>query len=245
MTLISGEEFETFVPAATLLSEHGKTAEAIPFLRDRLRAVPWDSDAPLQLARLLSGEERQSMLSQVVQNADAPYAVRASAARMMGNASADGSTELGLLQRGQINPAEARKPFYVEALKVAGLYREALAIRPSDEGIRLQALRATLAASQDSLALALLPGLNQLGSSEPERATVARDISLAYERSGDLAGAIRYTQRAIVSGLDLSGRKTQLETEQRRQMENARRAPTIRDTLEQDHVVKPRVGRAL
>ena len=30
MNLISGEEFETFVPAATLLTEHGKTAEAIP-----------------------------------------------------------------------------------------------------------------------------------------------------------------------------------------------------------------------
>jgi len=185
------------------------------------------------------------MLSQVVQNADAPYAVRASAARMMGNPSADGSTELGLLLRGPISPAEARKSFYVEALKSAGLHREALAMLPSDEGIRLEALRAALAASQDSLAIALLQGLNQLGSTEPERAIVARDISLAYERSGDLAGAIRYTQRAIVSGMDLTGRKTQLETEQRRQAENARRAPTIRDTLEQDHVVKPRVGRAL
>jgi len=245
MTLISGEEFETFVPAATLLTEHGMTAEAIPFLRDRLRAVPWDSDARLQLARLLSGEERQRLLSQVVRNADATYALRASAARMMGNPSADGSNELGLLQRGQISAAEARKPFYVEALKGAGLFREALAMRPSDEGIRLQALRAALAASQDSLTLALLPGLNQLGSTEPERAIVARDISLAYERSGDLAGAIRYTQMATVSGLDLTGRKKQLEAEQRRQAENARRAPTIRDTLEQDHVVKPRVGRAL
>jgi hypothetical protein len=239
MNLISGEEFETFVPAATLLIEHGKTAEAIPFLRDRVKAVPWDTGARLQLARLLSGDERQSALTQLVQNVEAPYADRAAAARLVANPAADGSTELGLLQRGKASPAEARKPFYVEARRMAGLYREALAIRPSSTAIRLEALHAGLQASQDSAVFAILPGLSRFD------AATARDVSQAFEREGDLASALRYVQIAINEGMDLSARKKQLESEQQRRTENAHRAPTIKDSIEQDHAVQPRVpGRA-
>ena len=69
MNLVSGEQYETFVPAATLLAEHGRTAEAIPFLRDRLKAAPWDNDARLQLARLLSGDGRRSVAVGLMQTA--------------------------------------------------------------------------------------------------------------------------------------------------------------------------------
>jgi thioredoxin-like negative regulator of GroEL len=237
MNLISGDEFDTFVPAATLLTERGKNAEAIPFLRDRVTAVPWDNDARLQLARLLNGDERTQAVTRIVQNADAIYAVRTSAARLAENPSADGTTELGLLERGKITPSEAQKPFYVDAREAAGLFREALALRPSDENIRLEALRQALAAKQDAAAIAIVPGERE--QSLP--AAIILDLSKAYEREGNFGQAIRLTQMAIDKGLDLEARKAQLEAEQQRLAENARRAPTIKDTIEQDHAVKPRL----
>ena len=258
MNLVSGEQFETFVPAATVLAEHGRTAEAIPFLRDRLKAAPWDDEARLQLARLLSGDEQRAVALQLVHDGDAIYRNRSAAALMAVDPSADVKTELGLLQRGAITPAEASKPFYVEARRVAGLFRDALAIRPSDSEIRLQTLRAALAAAQDSLVMALAPQmvraepymyreeyreepfLARSGLTPREKAGIARDVAQAYEREGDLASAIRYDQIAVTLGLDLGAKVKQLEAEQKRDQENALRAPNIHDRLEQDRVVKPR-----
>jgi thioredoxin-like negative regulator of GroEL len=245
MNRVSGIEFDTFVPAATLLAEYGKTAEAIPFLRDRVKSTPWDDAARLELGGLLNGDERQSVLSQVVQNADALYWVRASAARLIKNSAVDASTELGLLQHERIGPAEARKPFYVEARRTAGLYREALEIQPSSTMIRLETLRAALDARQNSVAIAVAPGLPLqpflagVGLKERERADFARDLSMAYEREGNLANALNYTQTAIQLGLGLESRRAEIQAAQRRQAENARRAPAIRDNIEQDHKVEP------
>ena len=163
---------------------------------------------------------------------------------------ADGKTELGLLQHGQISLDEARKPFYVEARRVAGLFREALAIRPSDQQIRLETLRTALADSQDSLVIALVSHmrgdegfLSTFGLSQQTRAEVARDVALTYEREDDLASAINFTRIAITLGLNLDVQEKQLESEQSRKAENARRAPQIHEHLEQDHVVKPRLPR--
>ena len=250
MNLVAGEQFETFVPAATLLTEHGHAAEAIPFLRDRVKAAPWDNHARLQLARLLSGDQQRSEAIRLIRDGDSLYPDRAAATRMVVDRAADGRTELGLLQHGVITPAEAAQPFYAEARRAAGLYREALAIRPSDRQIRLETLRAALAASQDSVVVALIPllyryegFLSTFGMSDHERAAIARDIAQAHERQGDLGGAIEYTRIAIDLGLDLSAREKQLKAEQSRQAENTRRAPKVRDDIEQDHVVKPRLER--
>jgi hypothetical protein len=253
MTLVSGDEFETFAPAATLLAEHGRTAEAVSFLHDRVKAVPWDSAAKLQLARLLSGDERRNVALGLIQDGDAVYPIRASAARLAPEPAADSSSELGLLQHGKITPNEASKPFYVEARKVAGLLREALAIHPSDDQLRLETLRSALAAKQDSVAIALASHLridegfpSTFGLGEPARAEIARDVAQAYEREGDVGGAITFTNIAIRLGLDLEATKKQLEAEQSRVMENARRAPQIHEHLEQEHVVGPRLpGRAI
>jgi hypothetical protein len=63
MTLVVDQPFDTYVPAATLLAERGKQAEAVPFLRDRVKAVPWDDEARLHLARLLRGQEKVQVLT--------------------------------------------------------------------------------------------------------------------------------------------------------------------------------------
>ena len=108
-----------------------------------------------------------------------------------------------------------------------------------------------MSAKQDSAAIAIFPGLSTelfltgLGLTDHDRAEIARDLSQAFERDGNLAAALNYTRIAIGLGLDLAAREMQLEAGQARQAENARRAPAIRDTIEQDHIVKPRVpGRA-
>jgi hypothetical protein len=74
---------------------------------------------------------------------------------------------------------------------------------------------------------------------ERERAEIARDLSIAYEREGNLANALNYTQTAIQLGLGLELRRADIEAAQRRQAENTRRAPAIRDNIEQDHKVEP------
>ena len=128
--------------------------------------------------------------------------------------------------------------------EAAGLFREALAIRPSDENIRFEALRQALAARQDATAIAILPGEREQSLPDDlilDLSEIARDGSMAFERQGNLGQAIRFTQMAIAKGLDAEARKAQLEAEQQRLAENARRAPTIKDNIEQDHVVKPRL----
>jgi hypothetical protein len=184
----------------------------------------------------------------LIQDGDAVYQTRAAAARLVVDPAADGKTELGLLQHGQIGVDGARKPFYVEARRVAGLFREALAIRPSDEQLRLETLRAALAASQDSLVIALMSHmrgdegfLSTFGLSQQARAEIARDVALSYEREDYLASAINFTRVAIGLALNLDAKEKQLEAEQSRKAENARRAPQIHDHLEQNHVVKPRL----
>jgi thioredoxin-like negative regulator of GroEL len=250
MNLVSGEQSETFVPAATLLAEHGRTAEAIPFLLDRLKAVPWDDNARLQLARFLTGNDRRDAALGLIRDGGAAYQVRAAAARLAVDPDAGGNTELGLLQHGKMTPDEARRPFYVEARRVAGLFREALAIQPSDEQIRIEVLRSALAASQDSTVIALVSRmrrdqefLSTSGLSKQDRAEVARDVAQVYEREGDLASALDFTRIATKLGLNLDAREKQLEADQSREAENTKRAPQIHEHLEQDHVVKPRLTR--
>jgi hypothetical protein len=185
-----------------------------------------------------------------MQDGDSAYRTRAAAARLAVDPTASSGTELGLLQRGAINQNESRKPFYLEARRVTGLYREALAVSPSDDQMRLDALRAALLASQDSLAIALAPLLYRpegflaaSGLDAQAKAEVARDVALAYERQGDLARAIEYTKVAIALGQNLESKEKQLEAEQSRNAENARRAPRIWDNIEQDHVVQPRLSK--
>jgi Tfp pilus assembly protein PilF len=268
MTLIVDEPFDSYVPAATLLAERGKQAEAVPFLRDRVKAVPWDDDARLQLARLLQGQEKAQLLSAVVQDGQAEYGTRAAAARLLGDdapdANADPNSELGLLRRGRIAIAEAARPFYIAArLAVADrltdpqqrfeLLRDALAIDPADLPLRIGTIRAAIAAGHDSIGEAAFERIQngdyfiqgyvpRGGLTAPERASLASLLSAAYERAGNLTEALKLAGFAV----DLEStpaRKSkcdalQKETERRKQ--DVAREPQIHKGLEQDRIVRPR-----
>ncbi len=51
MPLVSGQAFETLIPAADLLEKYNRAGEAEEFLQQRVTAVPWDAEARLRLAR--------------------------------------------------------------------------------------------------------------------------------------------------------------------------------------------------
>jgi thioredoxin-like negative regulator of GroEL len=240
MALVSEEGFDSLPRAAGLLAQYGKTAEAADFVRRRIKAVPWDSDAQLQLARNLPGAspERTSILAAVISDSLAPYRLRAEAARIAGpNSGAAPGSELALLSSAAVTPEAASKPYQVEARIDAAhrisspevqlrLWREALAIAPADERLRLGALRAAIGLRRDSLTLALTrTGREQapefssgaLESPQPfyggfrlspdvlpgnplsddERASIAEAISAAAERLDDLPAAQDYLRTAI------------------------------------------------
>ncbi len=261
MPLVIEDGFDTLLPAAALLEKYGKTAEAADFLRKRVRAVPWDSEAKTQLARTISSgsAERDQLLSAAVSDTQAAYSVRAEAARLaiprpMAGVS---GTELALLSAPAIAPDAAAKPFQVEARIDAArqatssevkarLLLEALAIAPTDERVRLGALRATLALRRDSLALAIAGTPGRLGSGDEE------SLVDAAERLDDLNAARVHLRTAI--GLRSTGdprrealvrRLDALVAEQNRRSKNAARQPAIKDIVEQDRVVRPRINRSL
>jgi len=141
MPLVSGQAFETLIPAADLLQKYKRTAEAAEFLQQRVTAVPWDAEARLRLARL-HGDAAE--LQSIAANSTAPYQTRAAAAetlealcgaanpgcrRLAAGAmpgqdalppAAPGLTgELALLARGNIQPSEAAQHYYFESRIVA------------------------------------------------------------------------------------------------------------------------------
>jgi hypothetical protein len=205
-------------------------------------------------------------------------------------------TELALLSLTRIAPDAAEKPYQVEARANAAdqavdpeaklrLWRQALALAPTDGRVRLGVLRAALELRRDSLSLALEPsgtqpdmGFNQevqyqrrhgrfIAYRQPgaasvlpeiqltagERASIAESLAAAAERLDDLNTARSYLRAAIDlrppnsndTGRDaLQRRLSALAAEQDRRTKNAARQPAIKDVIEQDHVVRPRLLRS-
>jgi tetratricopeptide (TPR) repeat protein len=299
MALIVDDGFETLLPAAELLGKYGRTAEAVDFIRRRIKAVPWDSEARLQLARTLpSGSaERERLLTAAVTNSQALYELRAEAARMSAPhpiAGVSGS-ELALLSSAGITPDAAAKPYQVEARIEAargasdpqvrlGLWLEALAIAPTGQRVRLGAMRAAIALRRDSLALALdqspeqpqmgfggAPYYTRRGRYSPyrpetasvlpqaqltgdERGTLAESLAAAAERLDDLNTAQSYLRQAIAlrpppnqSDAQRDALTLKLDAliaEQNRRAQNAARRPVVKNVIEQDQVVRPRIPRS-
>lgn len=170
MALVVEDGFDTLMPGAELLRRYGRGTESAELIRRRIKAAPWDSAAKLELARTMTSgsAERERLLTSAVTDTQAAYRLRSEAARMTGSHPVAGvsGTELALLSSASITPEAAAKPYQVEARIEAAreisdpevklrLWREALALAPADERIRLGVLRAALAARSDSLALAL------------------------------------------------------------------------------------------
>ena len=265
MTLVVEDGFETLPPAAELLGKYGKTPEAADFLRRRVRAVPWDAAAKVHLAGTLpSGDAvRERLLTSAVTDSQAAYELRAEAARAgagRGLASLSG-TELALLSQTVVSPDAAAKPYQVEARIDAArkaadigvklrLWQEALAIAPEDRRVRLETLRAALAAGRDNLALAIhsnAPQETQL--TDAERASIEEALAAAAERLDDLKAAQSYLGLAIQlrppNQRDSLQRKVRMLTaELQRRSKNAARQPVVKTVIEQDIVVRPRILRS-
>ena len=281
MALVAEDGFETLGPAAQLLARYGHPTEAADLLRRRVRAVPWDSAAKLELARTLpqGSPERAPLLGAVITDPLAAYSVRAGAARLAARPDTRlAESELALLSSPVVASGAASKPYQVEARveaanKTAGpemklrLWREALAIAPSDERVRVGALRAAIELRRDSLALAL-------GQSHPQspftfirrgrypqieapapapdaaNASIAESLAEAAERLDDLVLAQTHLRAAIAlrSPNDrgpLVAKLDSLTAELARRANNIARQPAVKDVVEQDRVVRPRIARSL
>jgi hypothetical protein len=296
MALVLEDGFDTFLPAADLLAKYGKTAEAADFIRRRIKAVPWDAEAKVHLARTMPAGDasREPLLTAAVTDTQAVYRVRAEAAQLATPrpVAAVAGTELALLSLARMTPDDAAKPYQVEARMEAAreasdpevklrLWREALALAPADERVRLGALRAALGLGRGSLALALEQGrpqtqtdynaevpyysrrgryspyrqpgaasvLPQAQLSDQERATLAESLAAAAERVDDLNSAQSHLRAAIdlrpaAERAALVRHLNQIVAEQDRRVKNAARQPVIKNVIEQDQRVRPRVPRS-
>ena len=264
MSLVVEDGFETLLPAAELLGKYGKTVEAAEFIRRRMKAVPWDAEAKVQLARSMAtgSAERTQLLAAAVTDSEAAYTLRAAAARLAAPhaVAAVSGTELALLSAGKIASDPAEKPYQVEArIDAAGaagepevklrLWREALALAPADDRARLGALLTAIALRRDSLALALEQAeAHERGMrlTDAERAAIAESLVAAAERLDNLETAVSHLRTAIAlhppaERVALQRRLDALIAEQGRRAKNAARQPMVKNAIEQDQVVRPRI----
>ena len=167
---MAGQPFENLTAAGDLLVKMGHPAEAADFYGLRLKAVPWDADAQLKLAKAEAAANTQrndaiQLLTALVSSPNAAYAKRASAAESLGalKASAPGqvSAELGWLVRGGPAAAAESPGFYYARLRAAReaadphdkirLLLDAIAIRPEDFSQRAARLRASRTQSPEDV----------------------------------------------------------------------------------------------
>lgn len=287
MTLVVGEPFENLSDAGELLIRTGHSAEAVAFLTDRVRAVPWDFEARVQLGKL----KDVALLRTVGESNDAKYESRVEAARFLGESKAaplaTNCVELNLVSGpSPIPPASAEKPYVYHA-------RMAAAAQSKDSATKMRLLQGAAATEpekdQPKLALfddayrgkryqtaigAIFPLLTRgeiivptEQQQEPadssyystqflsaaahldqaRRAAIARELADSYSKVGNPNAAIFYYRIArqlepadVESTRQLEALEAQLE--QRRT--NRQRQPIVTENLEQDHIVRPKLGGA-
>ncbi|MBZ5515830.1 MAG: hypothetical protein LAN62_13495 [Acidobacteriia bacterium] len=186
MVLVAGEAFENLRTAADLLVKNGHPGEALEFLSARVKAVPWDAQGRLELARaqLASNRDRgaaQTGLSSLAAAPEAPYATRAAAAQAFAAFQASGinfgSGELDLLAKGvQSDPSSVEQPGYFYARMQAAervadaatrvrLLLGAVEIQPQDDSPRVPLFRAAAAIEKHALAYSAVEPLLDQGAS--------------------------------------------------------------------------------
>jgi tetratricopeptide (TPR) repeat protein len=158
MTRVAGQPFENLGAAGDLLVKMGHPAEAAEFYALRVKAVPWDADARLKLAKAdaavnSQGKEAIPLLTSVASSPSANYATRVAAAESLATLKASvpslGSAELDwLMKGGPMAAAESPGFFYarVRAATAASdatarirLLLDAIALHPEDLSQRFAA----------------------------------------------------------------------------------------------------------
>jgi hypothetical protein len=239
MMLVSGEAFANQVPAADLLDRYGDSADATAFLRERLKAVPWDSETRGRLA-VAAGD--QADLRALITDDTALYRVRVSAARALGTIAPGpiATGELKLLAGGHISMAEAQQPFYYDARLVAAeqeteparrvqLLVDAIAVRPTEKEPLLPLFRAALAAGNFDLA----------ATTFDRGAGFTTEAPGLFEKLGNLQRAIQILEREDPK--KYAAEIERLQKEQNVRAQNSARRPHVTDQVTQAGVVRPRV----
>jgi predicted Zn-dependent protease len=174
MALVVGNPFETQDPAAALLVRTGHPAEAIGFLEDLVKAVPWNADYQVRLAQARiaaaqNADGARKSLAAIAASTGIAYDTRLNAARSLSGTNAGdlGSKELNLMAGGGfINPGEANQHYFFAArLKAAEnlpssvsivLLRAALEDYPNGDVARVPLLKAAGANGNYELAIAVM-----------------------------------------------------------------------------------------
>ncbi|MGH9666978.1 MAG: hypothetical protein ACRD9L_21345, partial [Bryobacteraceae bacterium] len=258
MTLISGEPFDNLMAAGELLERTGHAKDAEEFFAARAKAVPWDWDAR---ARLAAVQQSKDGLIAVASSAEAPYAARVHAAldlRKLGGEQLNASSaELKLLaQAGAIPEAAASAPyFYYARVMSAENMRDPAArarllsgaVALADPGPRVALFQAAMEARRYQLAVSALAPVEERFLIGTRGAELARSLGEAYEKLGQLADAerlykiaesleTRIAQKAAIhAALKFVRDRIALLAA------NAARRPVIRDNLDQDWPVRPKL----
>ncbi|MGA7415765.1 MAG: hypothetical protein WBW33_35165, partial [Bryobacteraceae bacterium] len=216
VTLSVGAPFENLAQAGRVLEYAGLLKEAGEYFTQLHTAVPWDATAAIDAARLAKAS---SDLGSVRKNAAVPYFQRVIAAEAMRglHAPAPGVLELDVLTQQQIAPAQAEKPYAVQARRAAAkqskdpvtqvrLLEQAVAIDPEVIEARAELVPAALRAKRDRTAINAYESLYGDSSQirrdryyrepapyvarlTPEELQLREDIAAAYRRQRQYGAA--------------------------------------------------------
>jgi cellulose synthase operon protein C len=144
MCLTMGGGFENLDSSAALLMKHNRPTEALEFLQQLTRAVPWSPEFQVRMAeaQIKAGkdaEHARETLVKVASDGDVAYASRVMASKALvgSKVTADlHSGELKLLAAGAADAADVAHPFYYDA--------RLLAAETASAGDKIQILRSSL-----------------------------------------------------------------------------------------------------
>jgi tetratricopeptide (TPR) repeat protein len=243
--------FVNLQPAGRLLEEEGLHKEANEYYSQWHKAEPWNESAALAEART-NGDVKA--MDAVRTNAENAYAVRIEAARAMREAKAPvlGTTQLDVLTRERISPADASKPYFVPARLDAAaqttdwtaktkLLMDAIAIDPGVMNERNKLADAAAHANQRYLAIAAYTG----EPFDPDLAQRIADIHIAVgqpEQAQLLLGAIQKSDAATAKQRDHARQRQQrIANLVHLQEANESRSPEVTNGIVQQRIVKPKL----
>ncbi len=217
MVLISGEPFTGLDPAAALLERTHHPTEAAEFLATLLKAEPWNQTAARRLA------EAQGTAPKTANPWD----------NMPTDAAA---REKALLAIVAADP-RSTAPRLLLIHTAIEAHHDALAVAAARR-LLPQFFREE-SEFTDWLASSFLPNLDRT-----ERVSLARALGGAQQRLGDLRAALLYGQIANHLAPTDAGRRAiaTLRARLEADAKNETRRPIVNDALDQDRLVRPKVG---
>jgi tetratricopeptide (TPR) repeat protein len=217
MVVISGEPFTGLDPAAALLERTHHPAEASEFLTTLIKAEPWSQDAKRRLA------VAQGTTPKITN----PWDTLPSDAA---------SREKALLAIIAADPRPvAPKLLLIHAAPDAHLSALAIAVTRQ----LLPDFFRDDSEVTEWVAKSFLPTLDTA-----ERASIARGLADSEQRMGNLRAAFLYASIAqYIAPSDAARRSVNaLRTQLDNQVKNEARRPLVNDSLDQDRLVRPKVG---